>query len=155
MKQEDEESAQTSVGITNESQGLELEFIKKYEQLPILWEPNHPDYTNKYRRNIALDSLLEIMKKWDSNATRLTVRQKINILRSTYRKTLRKYLASRTIGPDGKEIYEHTPKSSKFYALRFLGGQINVDREYNKSNSILEINLDNVTFEASIYLMFT
>ncbi|CAB3229661.1 unnamed protein product [Arctia plantaginis] len=149
-EEEDTSSSDTNACLTSEAQSYEVEFVKTYERLPILWDVNHPDYTNKYRRAVANDALLEIMKKWDKSATRLTVRQKINILRSSYRKDLRKHLKSKTIGQNGEQIYEYNPRNWKFYALRFLGGKVDDEEiESNKDqNSIVEIKLNSSYFDA-------
>lgn len=154
--QEEEEGSSSSDTIAcppSEVQSYEEEFVKTYERLPILWDVNHPDYTNKYRRAIANDALLEIMKKWEKSATRLTVRQKINILRSSYRKDLRKHLKSKTIGPNGEEIYEYNPRNWKFYALRFLGGKIGdeeIESNKDQNSLIVESKLDGSYFDVSI-----
>ncbi|XP_026728276.1 uncharacterized protein LOC113494230 [Trichoplusia ni] len=125
-----------------ETRDLEDEFIKTYEHLPELWNPDHAHYTNKHKRNAAHDVLLQVLRKWDPEATRYSVRKKINVLRSCYRKVLHKYLASRTVGPDGEEIYEYEPKYSKFHMLRFLD-----DKLHLQHNNTVEINIDDNYYE--------
>ncbi|XP_028032895.1 uncharacterized protein LOC114245087 [Bombyx mandarina] len=122
-----------------EGQKIEHEFIKLYHKLPLLWDAKHPDYNNKYKRNAALDKLLIILKQLNHLATRYNVRQKINILRSCYRKDLRRHLASKVIGADGEVSYEHIPTSWKFHKLRFLDGNDNNTEEYK--NEITQVNI--------------
>lgn len=105
---------------TTDLTSMERKFIKKYEDLPILWKKDHPDYSNKCKRNLAYDLLLPILRTFTPTASRYNVRQKINILRSTFRKELRKYQASRTITENGEIVYTHMPPSWKFAALKFL-----------------------------------
>lgn len=99
---------------------MEHAFIKRYEQLPLLWKKDHTDYSNKYKRNLAYDLLLPILRTFSPTANRYNVRQKINILRSSYRKELRKYYASKIITENGEIIFTHTPPSWKFAAMKFL-----------------------------------
>lgn len=99
---------------------MEKKFIRKYKQLPHLWNPNHPDYNNRMKRNAGYDALLPIFKEYMPKATRFHIRQKINILRSCYRKERRRYLASSTIDPDGNVIYPYMPSIWKYHALSFL-----------------------------------
>ncbi|XP_030031719.2 uncharacterized protein LOC119188358 [Manduca sexta] len=130
-----------TLSVEAESRRVEHEFIKAYQRLPLLWDMKHPDYSNKYKRNIALDKLLIILKKLNHLATRYNVRQKINILRSCYRKDLRRHLASKVIGPDGEVTYEYVPNSWKFHKLRFLDGNEKNDLNINKSD-IAEVNIE-------------
>lgn len=139
MSVEDELNGTSS--ICSETQMVELEFIKKYEQLRELWDPKNPDYTNKYRRNASLDILLSILKKINPTATRVHVRRKINCLRSCYRKELRRHLASRKIGPDGEEIYEYIPSAWKFHSMRFVD---KIERPHFNSirDDLVQINVN-------------
>lgn len=130
--------------LIHESQTIEEDFINTYKNLPELWDTENMHYTNKRKRNDALDVLLPIIQRWNPSANRYTVRQKINILRSCYRKDLKKYLASKCIGPNGEEFYEYVPKSWKFRALKFL------DKDRPDENSIVEINIDDNNFDVSI-----
>lgn len=145
---EENDTSENGVSLSRETQAFESEFIKTYEQLPVLWDISHLYYTHKDKRDAAIDILLKIMRKWDGKATRATVKQKINILRSCYRKELRKRLASKTIRPDGKEIYQYIPKNWKFHALSFLRRR-NGDIERIKNNNIEDINLDSTNFKVT------
>ncbi|KAJ8710125.1 hypothetical protein PYW07_009491 [Mythimna separata] len=142
MKEEEGSTSASSClsrSLSSETRAVEEDFIETYKNLPLLWDTDHKHNSNKYKRNEALDVLLKIIKRWNPSATRMDVRQKINILRSTYRKQRRKCLASRTIGPNGEEIYEYEPTNWKFHALKFL----DKERDSNDMAEISEINIDN------------
>lgn len=152
MSEEDDEHNGSS--ICSEIQMLEMEFIKKYEQLRELWDPKNPDYTNKYKRNASLDVLLVILRKINPSAVRVHVRRKINSLRSCYRKELRRHLGSKRIGPDGEEIYEYIPATWKFHSMRFVD---KIERPHFNSlkTEVSQINLDDGltnVFEVSVYI---
>lgn len=146
MKEEEGSTSTTCLSLIRETQAVEEDFIETYKSLPLLWDSTHKHYTNKYKRNEALDVLLKIIKRWNPSATRINVRQKINILRSTYRKIRGKYLASKCIRPNGDEVYEYDPKNWKFHALRFL--EKNCDDD---SPAINEISVDDSHFEVNFY----
>lgn len=97
---------------------LEKEFIISWEALPLLWDKREKDYLNKYKRNEALEKLLEIYKNIKPGATIQDVKNKINTLRSNYRRDLKKIIASQRSGAGADQVY--TPKSWTFEYLRFL-----------------------------------
>ncbi|KAJ8710751.1 hypothetical protein PYW08_009266 [Mythimna loreyi] len=147
MKDDDEGStSMSSISLSRETLAVEEDFIETYKSLPLLWDTDHKHNTNKYKRNEALDVLLKILKRWNPSATRRTVRQKINILRSTYRKIRKKYLASRIIGPNGEEMYEYEPTNWKYHALKFIDEK-NDGNECNDLTEISENNMDDNTIE--------
>lgn len=93
-------------------------FIETYEGLTELWNPTDPNYMNKTKRNAALDKLVSIYSKSKPGANRADVRRKINILRSNYRKELKKIEDSKRSGTGADEVY--TPTSWVFYSLQFI-----------------------------------
>lgn len=136
---------------TTDLTSMERRFIKRYEELPILWKKDHPEYNNKFKRNLAYDLLLPIIRTFTPTANLFNVRQKINILRSTFRKELRKYQASRTITENGEIIYTHTPPSWKFSALRFLEdwnscSESDASAELSHSEVVIEETVEDDTF---------
>ncbi|XP_075985690.1 uncharacterized protein LOC142982869 [Anticarsia gemmatalis] len=145
-----ENDSDASNSLSEETHAFELQFIKTYEQHPVLWNVNHSDYSNKYRRGVATDVLVKVMKKWNKAATRYTVRRKINALRSSYRKDLRKHLSSKTTGPGGEITYEYTPKNWKYYALSFLGRKIDEECESMKTKGFMEVDLDITKFDEEV-----
>ncbi|XP_035451634.2 uncharacterized protein LOC118277076 [Spodoptera frugiperda] len=121
-----------------ESQRIEEEFIKTYKNLPVLWDTTNNFYTNKYKRNEAVDVLVDVLKKSNPSANRYSVRKKINSLRCSFRKDLIKHLSSKRINENGEEIYEYKPTNWKFYELRFL--------EREDDSSLTEVRMDDSAF---------
>lgn len=89
----------------------EREFIIAYETLPLLWDETHSDYTNKYKRNEALDKLLVVLKKIKPTASVKDVKDKVNTLRSDYRRELME------IAEEGRS---EKPMVNKIYFNPFL-----------------------------------
>lgn len=79
-------------GRDNTAQPLayEKQFILTFESLPLLWDKRDKHYVNKYKRNEALEKLLEIFKNVKPGATVQYVKNKINTLRSNYRQDLKR-----------------------------------------------------------------
>ncbi|XP_073964241.1 uncharacterized protein [Choristoneura fumiferana] len=97
---------------------IEKEFILAFESLPELWDKTHTFYINKYKRNDALRKLLNIYIKIKPGATIEDVKKKINVLRSNYRRELKKIISSRRSGSSTYDLYR--PKSWTFEYLKFL-----------------------------------
>ena len=55
-----------------------LEFISMYRNLECLWRVQCKDYSNKNKRNSALDALLDIYRKVVPGAKKADVLRKIN-----------------------------------------------------------------------------
>lgn len=67
-----------------------LKFIKKYRSLDSIWNVKSKEYHNRDKKDIAYTDLLDVVKKFDPQATKDTVVKKINNLRSAFRKELKK-----------------------------------------------------------------
>lgn len=67
-----------------------LKFIKKYRSLDSIWKTKSKDYHNIDKRDIAYTVLLDLVKKFDPQATKDTVVRKINNLRTAFRRELKK-----------------------------------------------------------------
>lgn len=94
------------------------EFILNLEVLPEIWDSSSKYYKNLIKKGEALQKLLEIYKKIKSDATIDDVKKKINILRSNYRKELKKILTSKRSGASSDDVYK--PKSWVFHLLHFI-----------------------------------
>lgn len=67
-----------------------LKFIEKYRSLDSIWKIKSKDYCNIGKRDVAYKDLLNLVKKFDPQATKDTVLKKINNLRTAFRRELRK-----------------------------------------------------------------
>lgn len=97
---------------------IEKDFILTLETLPMLWDKTHTHYSNKYKRTEALTQLLKILIKIKPGATTDDVKKKINVLRSNYRRDLKKIISSRRSGSGTDELYY--PKSWTFEYMKFM-----------------------------------
>ena len=82
-----------------------LDFIRLYEENPCLWKVKSKDYNNRFKKTRAYDILINKLKEKYENPNRETVVKKINILRSSFRKELRKVKESVSSGAVGDDIY--------------------------------------------------
>ncbi|XP_013193325.1 uncharacterized protein LOC106137107 [Amyelois transitella] len=86
------------------------EFIQKYKELECLWQTNHIDYTNRYKRLHCLRELLKIMQKNDPFATLAKVKRKINSIRSNFNKQHKKLMqAKASLGEEGFDLIDKAP----------------------------------------------
>lgn len=82
-----------------------IEFIELYRSLPCLYDVKNKKYLNKPLKTAAYNELVEKLKTIDVAATKDTVVKKINNMRSSYRKELKKMKESKRSGSSG-DMYE-------------------------------------------------
>ncbi|XP_055910563.1 uncharacterized protein LOC129944929 [Eupeodes corollae] len=63
-----------------------LELIEVYRSLPVLWNIKSKEYSNRYLKNEQYEMLLLKYKEKYPEATKKDVTQKINVLRTNYRR---------------------------------------------------------------------
>ncbi|KAK5643850.1 hypothetical protein RI129_007695 [Pyrocoelia pectoralis] len=80
------------------------EFIELYKSFPCLWKVKSKEYSDRNVKSQAYDILVEKMQIVDESANRETVVRKINSMRTTYRKELKKVLASERSGAGADDI---------------------------------------------------
>ncbi|XP_026761210.1 uncharacterized protein LOC113520146 [Galleria mellonella] len=127
----------------------EKKFIYVYKNLPILWDSKHPQYSNKYQRHEALQTLLQVYKLIKPAATVNDVRMKINTLRSNYRRELKKVILSRALNDSSTNVYK--PKTWSFELLSFLSDEVHISTDQNTStNECNDIEEIEIPFETEI-----
>ncbi|CAL4059432.1 unnamed protein product, partial [Meganyctiphanes norvegica] len=94
------------------------EFIELYREHPSLWKVKSEAYKNRDIKNAGYAVLIEKMRIVDPKANRRAVVKKINSLRVTFRKEVRKMLISENSGADINDI--HKPSLWYFDDLAFL-----------------------------------
>ncbi|KAJ8882315.1 hypothetical protein PR048_014117 [Dryococelus australis] len=72
-----------------------VEFIELYRSYPSLWQVKNKDYSNRNKKRFRL---IKKCKGVDSSANKETVTNKINSLRSVYKKEMAKVNKSATSG---------------------------------------------------------
>ncbi|XP_050303709.1 uncharacterized protein LOC126741360 [Anthonomus grandis grandis] len=66
------------------------DFINMYGDFPCLWKIKSKDYHNRQLKNKAYEELVNKLKEVDENASRETVIKKIDSLRGSFRRELKK-----------------------------------------------------------------
>ncbi|KAG5877923.1 hypothetical protein JTB14_012001 [Gonioctena quinquepunctata] len=97
------------------------EFIDIYRKLPCLWKVKSKSYSNRHEKNKAYEKLLLFYKQTDPNATIDSVKKKINNLRCTFRKELKKLRKSKRSGEGSDNV--HVPTLWYFNLLMFTADQ--------------------------------
>lgn len=134
------------------------EFIQLYRSLPCLYDIKSKQYLNKPLKLDAYNKLVEKLKTVDPAATKDMVVKKINNMRSSYRKELKKIKDSKRSGASG-EVYETS--LWYFHLLDFLYNHEKL-RKSTSNMEVMETNSedDEVSFyfqmlkQISIYYTF-
>uniref|UniRef100_A0A2A4JLJ7 MADF domain-containing protein n=1 Tax=Heliothis virescens TaxID=7102 RepID=A0A2A4JLJ7_HELVI len=92
------------------------EFITMYRNEPCLWQIKSKAYRDQRERDKSYSKLVEKLKEIDKNADEEAVKKKINCIRTTYKKQLRRVEASIKSGDE--RIY--SPKLWYYPLLQFL-----------------------------------
>lgn len=82
-----------------------LECLRLYKNLPALWKVKSEEYTDKQKKNDSYDILVEKYRERFPDATREDVKKKINVLRTNFRKELRKTEDSKLFAAKPEDIY--------------------------------------------------
>lgn len=67
------------------------EFIEIYRSHPALWKVKSKEYSNRNLKNLGYDALVQFYRKVDPNADRDLVSKKIQSMRGSFRKELKKF----------------------------------------------------------------
>ena len=97
------------------------DFIALFRDSPCLWQTTAKDYHDRTKREAAYQKLVDIMKEVEPLATKDSVIKKINNMRSSFRKELKKIKECTRTGSGADEVYQ--PKLWYFEQLRFLNDQ--------------------------------
>jgi hypothetical protein len=103
-------------------------FIEAYRSLPELWDTENKHYSNRVQKAAAYDTLIEKLKVLEPDASRESVVKKINNLRSTFRKELKKVNDSKRSGTSADDLY--VPSLWYYNELLFLVDQETPDRSW-------------------------
>lgn len=97
------------------------DFIECYRSLPSLWKIKSSEYHDRGKREAAYVKLVDVLKRIDPSANKDKVLKKINNIRSSYRKEVKKVESSSKSGSGADEQY--VPKLWYFNLLSFLNDQ--------------------------------
>ncbi|XP_045464761.1 uncharacterized protein LOC123674006 [Harmonia axyridis] len=95
--------------MTSSAEVIEIEvlteMLEMFKSNTLLWDTSHSLYLNKNARNQAFAGLLDVYKRIKPEATIRDVKKKIENMRTTYKKELKKV---KRIGSESKEQYVPT-----------------------------------------------
>lgn len=97
------------------------EFIELYKTFPELWKVKSREYSNRDKKNVALNVLLSKLQQIEPNSTVVDVKSKINALRTSWRREHKKVLDSIRSGAGTEDIYE--PSLWYYKQLQFIADQ--------------------------------
>lgn len=97
-----------------------VSFIDLYKGHPCLWDIKHVTYMQKDLKNAAYEVLVEKLKEKISDANVDMVKKKINNMRSSLRKEIKKVVASKEPGPGARAEEVHQPSLWYYDHLLFL-----------------------------------
>ncbi|XP_063875844.1 uncharacterized protein LOC135108619 [Scylla paramamosain] len=98
-----------------------VDFINIYRKHVALWKVKSKEYSNRNLRNKGIDELHGKLQGLDPHCTRDDVMKKINSLRSSFRRELRKHDSSKKSGNSTDDIY--TPTLWYFEDMIFICDQ--------------------------------
>lgn len=84
------------------------EFIQLYQSFPCLWKTKSKEYMDRNKKNDAYKILTDKLKEVEENATKETVKTKINTLRGGFRREMKKVLNTKRSGAGTDEVYVPT-----------------------------------------------
>uniref|UniRef100_A0A1B6M247 MADF domain-containing protein n=1 Tax=Graphocephala atropunctata TaxID=36148 RepID=A0A1B6M247_9HEMI len=91
-----------------------IAFLETYQHFHLLWDMRNADYSNKHKREKEMEKLREVLiQKGLVVPDILFLRNKIKIIKTTYRQELQKLEESKKNGMGTDEVYE--PKLFWFY----------------------------------------
>lgn len=85
-----------------------IECIETYRNLPSLWNVKSKEYHDRDKKNTAYETLLSKYQEMFPEASKEDVKKKFNILRTNYRKELKKHLRSMKSGSSTDDVYQPT-----------------------------------------------
>ncbi|CAB3229318.1 unnamed protein product [Arctia plantaginis] len=100
---------------SNREKEILLAVLNRYKEMPHLWQKTHKEYMNRDKREVGFKILLKIYREFDAHATIKYLKKKIENMRTSYIRELRKMKECQRTG----KIYS----SNLYYfdALRFIG----------------------------------
>ncbi|XP_060663326.1 uncharacterized protein LOC132796249 isoform X2 [Drosophila nasuta] len=107
------------------------QFFRLYRSMPELWLANSKNYRNRKLKAQSYERLLQHLRHADPNSNIHMLKRKINNLRTSYRRELRKVHESKSLGRHQGD--EYVPSLWYFNELDFL-----YDEETGEAQTLLE-----------------
>ncbi|XP_074027710.1 uncharacterized protein [Leptinotarsa decemlineata] len=80
-------------------------FIELYKSFPCLWKTKSRDYKDRNKKDSAYMVLLKKLQEIEPNATKKTVKAKINSIRGSFRREMKKIEKSKRSGTGADDVY--------------------------------------------------
>lgn len=91
--------------LRNFSKAFMVDFIEIYKSFPCLWKTKSSDYKDRNKKDNAYMVLLKKLQEIEPNATKKTVTAKINSIRGSFRREMKKIEDSKRSGMGADELY--------------------------------------------------
>jgi hypothetical protein len=82
--------------------------LEEYREMPVLWQVRCADYSNRTKRDEAWDSLLQLTRENFPEAELYFVKKKMDSIRASIRKELRRVWDSKRSGLSADDAYKST-----------------------------------------------
>jgi len=83
-------------------------FLEEYREMPVLWQVRSADYSNRTKRDEAWDSLVQLTREKIPEADLCFVEKKVDSIRASVRKELRRVRDSKRSGLSADDAYKPT-----------------------------------------------
>jgi hypothetical protein len=83
-------------------------FLEEYREMPVLWQVRSADYSNRKKRNEAWDLLVHLTREKIPEADLCFVKKKVDSIRASFRKELRRVRDSKRRGLSADDVYKPT-----------------------------------------------
>ena len=117
-------------------------FLEEYRELPVLWQVRSTEYSNRGKRDEAWDLLVQFTREKIADADLNFVKKKVDSIRASFRKELRRVRESKRSGASGDDVYK--PTLWYFDLLWFTADQENP----RKSKSNLDEEAEDVDVDS-------
>lgn len=130
--------------MSNKEKEFLREFIELYQSFPCLWKIKCREYSDRNAKAQAYNILIEKLQTVNPEANRDSVVKKINSLRTTYRKELKRVLESERSGAGVEDIY--VPNLWYYESMNFIR-----DQEIPRNT---KSNIEDTQLNVSIFIFF-
>ena len=83
-------------------------FLEEYLEMPVLWQVRSADYSKRTKRDEAWDLLVQLIREKIPEADLCFVKKKVDSIRASFRKELRRVRNSKRSGLPADDVYKPT-----------------------------------------------
>jgi hypothetical protein len=82
--------------------------LEEYREMPVLWQVRSASYSNRTKRDEAWDLLVQLTREKIPEAALCFVKNKVDSIRASFRKELRRLRDSKRTGLSADDVYKPT-----------------------------------------------